>query len=141
VSHFVTDLDVRKLGRDGSADKRGTWRLLAPLVYASDILGRSITVPTGFITDFASVPRLPVAYLLTANTGHEAAVIHDWLYTTHEHFRRVADAIFEEALIAGGEPRWRSSLMWLGVRVGGGGPFERDGQTQPPHVAAQMEAP
>lgn len=135
MSHFITDLEVRKLGRDGSADKRGTWKLLAPLVYASDRLGDTITVPTGFITDFASVPRIPIAHLLAANCGHEAAVIHDWLYTTHQVPRGKADAIFEEALLVGKEPAWRAWLMWAGVRIGGGGPYKAAGQKQLPHVA------
>lgn len=140
MSHFITDLDARKLGRDTSADKRGTWRLLAPLVYSSDLLGHSITVPAGFITDFASVPRLPIAHLLTANTGHEAAVIHDWLYTVHALDRAMSDAVFEEALLAGGEPRWRAWLMWLGVRIGGAGPWEAAGPRQPQYVDSVIEA-
>lgn len=139
MSHFVTNLDARKLGRDASADKRGSWKLLKPLVYQSDRAGE-ITVPAGFITDFASVPRLPVAYLLTANCGHEAAVVHDWLYTTHAVDRRTADAVFEEALAAGGEPVWRVWLMWAGVRIGGAGPWAARGQQQLPHVAQVIES-
>jgi hypothetical protein len=144
VSKFITPLDARKLGRDASADQRGTWKLLAPLVYESDRLHRMITVPGGFLTDFASVPRVPIAHLLTANCGHEAAVIHDWLYTSHEVSRRDADAVFEEALLAGGEPRWRAWLMWAGVRIGGGGPYEAAGQRQPEYVRSvidQVQAP
>lgn len=134
MSHFVTPLDARKLPYDGSADRRGTWKLLAPLVYASDLLGAEIVVPADFLTDFASVPRLPIAHLLAANCGHEAAVVHDWLYTTHMLSRRRADAVFEEALAVGGEPAWRVWLMWLGVRIGGSGPYEAAGQRQLPHV-------
>jgi hypothetical protein len=135
VSRFVTNLDVRKLTHDSSSDRRGTWKLLQPLVYSSDRHGRLITVPAGFITDFASVPRLPVAYLVTANRGHEAAVIHDWLYTTHAVPRAEADALFEEALAAGGEPAWRRWLMWLGVRVGGWAAWDSAPQRQAAHVA------
>lgn len=138
VSRFITDLDVRKLGRDASADRRGTWRLLQPLVYHSDVLRRTLTVPDGFITDFASVPRLPVAFLLTAEAGHEAAVVHDFLYTTHEVERRVADAVFEEALLVGDEPRWRAWLMWAGVRIGGSGPWKAAGQRQPEYVSTAI---
>jgi hypothetical protein len=139
MSRFTTPLDVRKMARDASADKRGTWKLLAPLVYVSDLLEREITVPAGFITDFASVPRLPIAYLLAANCGHEAAVIHDWLYTTHLTTRRRSDAVFEEALAVGGEPAWRVWLMWAGVRIGGSGPYDAAGQRQLPHVAQAID--
>jgi hypothetical protein len=135
MSRFLTPLEVRKLARDGSADQRGTWRLLSVLEYESDLLDDRITVPIGFITDFASVPRIPIAHLLAANCGHEAAVLHDFLYTTHQVTRKQADDIFAEALAAGGEPAWRRGLMWLGVRIGGGGPWKSAGQRQSKYVA------
>ncbi len=145
MSHFITDLDVRKLTHDASADKRGTWKLIAPLVYFSDLAG-TITVPGGFVTDFASVPRLPIAFLLAGDTGHAAAVIHDFLYTSHQVRRETADAVFKEALLVGGEPGWRAWLMWAAVRIGGGGPWDAAGQRQPEYVAkainyASPEAP
>ena len=133
MSHFVTDLDVRKHTHDASADQRGTWSLTAPLVYRSDLIGL-ITVPAGFVTDFASVPRIPVAFLLAGDCGQETAVIHDFLYTTHQVDRAKADAVLREALVAGSEPRWRAWLMWLGVRIGGAKPYEAAGQKQLPHV-------
>jgi len=70
---FLSTLQVARL-------PDGQWRLLAPLRYQSAVLGTLIEVPTGFLTDFASVPRLPLAYLLAGDTAHEAAVIHDFLY-------------------------------------------------------------
>lgn len=140
MSHFVTDLDARELTRDTSADKRGTRKLLAPLVYASDRLGRTVTVPAGFVTDFASVPRIPVAFLLAGGCADPAAVIHDWLYTTHEVDRATADAVFREAILAGGDPSWRAWLMWAGVRIGGARPYEADGQKQLPDVASAISA-
>lgn len=140
MSHFITDLDAREMTRDTSTDRRGTRKLLSPLVYHSDLLGRSVAVPFGFITDFASVPRIPVAYLLAGGCANAAAVIHDWLYTTHEVPRATADAVFREAIEAGGERGWRAWLMWLGVRVGGSGPWGDDGQKQPPHVEPVIDA-
>lgn len=139
MSQFITTLDVRKLARDPSSDKRGTWKLLTPLVYHSDMLGETVAVPFGFVTDFASVPRIPIAHLLAANCGHEAAVLHDWAYTTHFITRAQADALFHEALLVGGEPKWRAWLMWAGVRIGGSGPYERAGQQQPPHVQSAID--
>lgn len=140
MSHFVTDLDCRELLQDRSADRRGSARLLAPLVYSSDKLGRLVTVPAGFITDFASVPRIPVAYLLAGGCARAAAVVHDWLYTTREVERDIADAVFREAAVCDGEPAWRAWMMWLGVRLGGSGPYNAAGQSQAPHVAEQITA-
>jgi uncharacterized protein DUF1353 len=53
------------------------WRLTNPLVYYSAVLQRQIVVPEGFITDFASVPRLPFIYWFAGDTARKAAVIHD----------------------------------------------------------------
>jgi hypothetical protein len=140
MSQFITDLDAREMTRDTSTDKRGTRKLLQPLVYSSDKLGRMVTVPAGFVTDYASVPRIPVAYLLAGGCADAAAVIHDWLYTTHEVDRATADAVFREAIVAGGDPAWRAWLMWAGVRIGGARPYEADGQKQLPYVAGVIDA-
>lgn len=95
------------------------WELLAPLVYDSEIAGRIFAVPAGFLSDFASVPRLPLAFLLTADSCHEAAVIHDFIYSQQQVSRSVADAVFREAAGVSGEPGWKGWLMWAGVRLGG----------------------
>ena len=103
---------------------RKTWRLLAPFSYLAPGHGL-ITVPAGFETDFASVPRWPLAFALLGSYGHAAAVIHDWLYTTGELSRPDADRVFHEALRSSGIARWRAWLMWAGVRVGGLGSYVR----------------
>lgn len=119
MSCFKTRLDVELID-DRSADGRGLWRLVAPLVYVSDLAG-VITVPADFVTDFASVPRLPLMFLLAGDTSHEAAVVHDYLYSTHIVDRATADAVLREASAVIGVPAWRRWLMWAGVRIGGGG--------------------
>ena len=98
----------------------GRWVLLAPFIYRSDIAGvGGIHVPTGFDTDFASVPRLPFMFWLLGDRGHKAAVIHDYLYRTALVSRAMADRAFHEALQVSGEDSVSSWLMWTGVRVGG----------------------
>ena len=97
----------------------GTWVLDHALVYFSEIIGGQITVPKGIATDFASVPRIPIVYLLYANRGRKAAVVHDFMYRTKMATRAVCDAVFREALIADGESLAVSWAMWAGVRIGG----------------------
>ncbi len=94
----------------------GRWILRRDFWFDSRRLGR-ITVPVGFDTDFASVPRVPIVYWLTGDTARKAAVIHDWLYREQKHPRRIADAVLYEA--SDNEPRWRRLAMWAGVRVFG----------------------
>lgn len=134
---FTSTLQLERLD-DTSRDGRGTWRLLASLGYSSDLIGQ-VTVPAGFVTDLASVPRLPVAFFLAGGLAHAAAVVHDWLYTTHQTDRATADSVFREACQACGVSRWRAYLMWLGVRAGGAGSWGADGPAQPPGVAIQIQ--
>lgn len=129
MSRFTTKLRIERVD-DVSRDGRGTWQLIDPLVYESDLAGIAIAAPAGFLTDLASVPRLPVAYLLTAGLGHAAAVIHDCLYTTHATTREVADDVLHEALLVLGVPRHKAWLMWAGVRIGGAGAWEAAGVEQ-----------
>lgn len=109
------------------------WELTAPFVYDDKWI--RVEVPTGFLTDFASVPRLPVAYLLTGNTAHRAAVIHDYLYATGLTPRAEADKVFRRAMKAAGVPGWRRWMMYWAVRLGGGGIW--DGYRSQVHDALQ----
>jgi hypothetical protein len=92
---------------------------LQPLIYESDVAQRVFIVPAGFTTDLASVPRIPLAFLLTGGTSSEAAVVHDYAYARAIVPRDVADQVFKEAAVVSGEPAWRATLMWAGVRLGG----------------------
>jgi len=112
-SRFLTELVARLPLGDGDA-----WVLDAPLIFESARHGR-IVVPAHTETDFASVPRLPLAYLLTGNTAHYAAAVHDYLYSRARLPREQADEIFLEAMEACGVPGWRRRLMYAGVRLGG----------------------
>lgn len=75
---------------------RGSWRLTAPFTF----VGRrgAITVPEGFRTDLASVPRLLHPLFPPDGEYAEAAVIHDYL--CQHSIRRRADAVFLEVLRA-----------------------------------------
>lgn len=97
----------------------GKWVLCEALIYQSDVAKQTFVVPAGFQTDLASVPRLPIVYLLTGDTSAAAAVVHDWLYSSHVVPRDMADAVLREASQASGVPGWRRWLMWAGVRMGG----------------------
>lgn len=97
----------------------GKWILRETLTYLSEVARRTIDVPAGFRTDLASVPRLPLVYLLCGDCAREAAVVHDYLYTTHQVDRATADAVLREASAVTGVPWWRRTLMYWGVRAGG----------------------
>jgi hypothetical protein len=99
----------------------GEWRLHLPFsftVYAASGASELFTVPEGFITDLASVPRFPGMFMLFGGKARKSAVVHDYLYSTGERPREFADAVFYAAM-RHEEPAWRRALMWLGVRLGG----------------------
>jgi hypothetical protein len=79
----------------------------------------TFTVPKGFVTNFASVPRIPIIYELAGDTASDAATVHDFLYSTHPVSRSMADAVLREASDVTAVPDWRRQLMWAGVRVFG----------------------
>ncbi len=119
--YFFTELDARLTGRR-------EWELLSPLGYRSDLLDCTILVPTGFQTDFASVPRIPVIFTLWGDRAHREAVIHDYLYRMDSEpvvSRKEADRVFLEAMKARGKPRYISQAMYRGVRVGGWAAFHK----------------
>jgi hypothetical protein len=115
MSAFLSELKV-----EPATDKDdGNWRLVADLIYQSDVAKLTFTVPAGFVTNFASVPRIPIVYELAGDTSSEAATVHDFLYTTHPVNRATADDVLREASKATGVPDWRRQIMWAGVRVFG----------------------
>lgn len=125
---FLNTIKVELTGTISAAD-RELWRVLEDFAYVSDLVG-VIIVPKDFMTDFASVPRLPFVFLLTGNTAHRAALIHDYLYTSNQFSRKLSDEIFKEAIVAAGEPEWRANMMYAGVRIGGKSSWESAGPRQ-----------
>lgn len=116
MSHFLTSLQVEEIDD-------GRWRLLVILAYSSNLAGLVI-VPAGFETDFASVPRLPVAFALFGDVAHEAAVIHDYLYSTGMVSREVADKVLLEAMESTGIAAWRRWPIYWAVRQFGGSHYK-----------------
>lgn len=111
-SKFLTNLVVEKYNED-------KWILMESLIYRSRLLQKRITVPMGFVTDFASVPRIPILYSWFGDRAHRESVIHDYLYQTHLFDRLTADAVFLEAMKARKKNILLRNAMFLGVRFGG----------------------
>lgn len=78
-----------------------------------------ILVPEGFVTDFASVPRILWSLFPTTGEYSSAALVHDYLYGSHNLSRFLADAIFRAIMRQQGVPLWKCMAMYLGVRIGG----------------------
>ncbi|MDX1489721.1 MAG: DUF1353 domain-containing protein [Pseudohongiellaceae bacterium] len=96
------------------------FRLVQGLVYYSTMLGRDITVPEGFETDFASIPQL-LKWLIDVNGRHRrSAVVHDYLcvYGRRESITQAkADAVFKEAMGVDQVRVTQKYPMYWGVRI------------------------
>ena len=110
---FLTPLKLEK--QDGD-----NWKVLDRFVVQVD--AKQIAVPKGYVTDLASVPRLPLAYLIAGNRAPKSAVIHDYLYSTKAG-RDFADSVFKAAMKAEGISSIVAHLMYYAVRIGGEGRY------------------
>lgn len=101
--------------------------LTAALVYQSVILARVVTVPSGFKTDLASIPRPLWNILPPVGRYDRAAVVHDLLYQQAPNgvTRAQADSVLREAMDVCGVSAVTRWLIYTGVRVGGGGVWAR----------------
>lgn len=97
----------------------GLWKLTAPFKYVNDPY--NITVKTGFLTDGASIPKFayPIIGPPWGGKYSRAAVIHDFLYHSQILTRLQSDRIFYNAMEILGVSRWRRTIMFFAVRMGG----------------------
>ena len=91
MSSFTSRLEVTPL------DDGRRWRLIRSFRYHvhTRYSGTIITVPAGFITDFASSPRIFWPIVSPWGKWGKAAIVHDLLYQRQEY----------------GE--WRIKILWL----------------------------
>lgn len=98
--------------------ERTSFKLIEDLKYGE------LTVPRGFITNYASIKVLhnillfPL-YALVSGYGNYASTLHDYLYKIKLYDRKTCDLIFYKALRDEGVAKWRAAIMWAGVRIGG----------------------
>lgn len=120
MSQFTTELKVMPLDE-------GNWVLLESFNYflGSEKSGMFIKVPQGFVTDFASVPRLFWTILPPWGRYGKAAVLHDYMYQNVLFNRLLCDSIFYEAMTVLQVPRWQRWIIYLGVRIGGWIPYRK----------------
>lgn len=118
MSSFTTPADLR-------IHSANTWELLADFSfhvgsYSSDDV---ITVPAGFVTDLASVPRILWTFLPPHGKYSKAAIIHDYLYEYGIRTKKYADDVFLEAMEVLGVPAYKRQLMYWAVRMFGRGNY------------------
>ncbi len=114
MSSFTQPLVVSPL-EDGR-----NWKLIKEFSYYVDRKdGEVIKVPAGFITDFASVPRLFWNIFPPYGRWGKAAVVHDWCYKTQLYPRKKCDRVFLQGMKVLGVCWWRRKVMYRAVRLFG----------------------
>lgn len=124
MSSFTTPLELEYL--DGRQ-----WKLTAEFDFASDTLERIVRVPCGFVTDFASIPRVLWPLLPPTGAYGKAAVIHDNLYRHPRSVRPYVTRIQADRTLREGMTALRVNffvrwIIYLGVRIGGHWAFQGD---------------
>ncbi len=100
--------------------------LIGPMMWHCDEPSVSVTMPTGYMTDGASVPQFLWWFLPPwGDPVTRAAILHDYLCTRLDEGNPVSGAVTREAcdlqfhlaLLATGIAPWRAWICWAGVRV------------------------
>lgn len=79
----------------------------------------TVVVPTGFVTDFASIPRLFWAVLAPDDDYMLAAVVHDWLYWQQDLSREQADLAMRLGMEELRVEAWKTAAIHRAVRLFG----------------------
>jgi len=124
MAKFLTNLVLTFSPNDTVGTK---YYVSQPFLYQSDVLNRIVTVPSGFPTDLASVPKIPFLYEKFGNKNNYAAVIHDYLYTSGRGVdREHADRVFLEASnLLNPDNKAVNKLMYWAVRVFGASHYQQ----------------
>jgi hypothetical protein len=78
-----------------------------------------IKVPVGFITDFATIPRIFWPIVSPLDSYAKASVIHDYLYYTGMFSKAEADLIFKECMEVLNVEKWKIFCIYNAVKYFG----------------------
>lgn len=118
MSKFTTPLRAELIGNN-------KWKVWQAFEYHVGSLDSDeiIKVPKGFVTDFASVPRIIWPIISPVDTHAKAAVVHDYCYSTALYSRKRSDQIFLEALTVLKVSYLKRMIMYRSVRMIGWYPW------------------
>jgi len=112
IMPFLTDLSITSV--------RGSrfFVLEKPLAYQH--LNQVYSAPSGFKTDFASIPKIFQNIIGDDESDiRDASVIHDFLYSTGAVTRLQADRILQAAMVELGASKFKAYIVFLAVRMAG----------------------
>jgi hypothetical protein len=98
------------------------WRLIESFSVYTYQFGEEkvwITVEEGFMTDFASIPKIFIPFLEWRDKFNKASVVHDWLYRNQMFDRKTSDKIYLELMLALGINKYKAYVFYYTVRAFG----------------------
>ena len=95
------------------------WILYEDLIYEFPHSLKKLTIPKGFTTDFASVPKSMWNIIPPYGRYKKEAVLHDYLYATALFKKNIADNLFLISMKEAGVPSWKRKTMYLAVKFFG----------------------
>jgi hypothetical protein len=87
---------------------------------------QTVTVPVGFVTDFASIPRIFWTALKPDGIYAWAAVVHDYMYWTQTTSKEVADKTLLYAMEDFAIPTLTKNAIYQAVHLFGGGSWKEN---------------
>jgi hypothetical protein len=116
---FHTEILVESYGENG---KQWILRRSYKFYYESALEKIHVKVPKGFITDFATIPRLLYSIFPPVGRYNKAAMMHDYLYDSScpiKITRKEADLFFLQAMEVLGVEKWVRYSLFFAVRLFG----------------------
>ena len=93
--------------------------LLEPMTYMIGTSGVRITVPSGFVTDYASIPERLWSIYSPHDQYSRAAIVHDYLYWSQLCTRAQADNLLMIAMKESDVPEKTRQIVYSGVHLFG----------------------
>lgn len=136
LERYAADLPeplvVAILDRDAERDARTTAMLVYGFLYDHPASTARIEVPSGFVTDFASIPAAAQLVFSPFGRHAKAAVLHDWIYSVGEPgLKAFADHVFRDAMAELGVDKAKRDIMFEAVHLFGGSGYNHAARDWP----------
>jgi hypothetical protein len=129
----VTPISITRLGRD-------TLMVRDPLTMTFRDGAPAITVPAGFVTELASVPKRLRWWKGQTDASIAPAVFHDYLYWTQACTQDEADAVMYHAMTAQGGATAKNAAVYRAVSGSGSAAFKAHRELQRRGVVRTLTA-
>lgn len=87
--------------------------------YTTEVFGKTVVIPKGFISDLATIPFFLWPFLPPYGRYTEGAVVHDYIYLRVDFSRKECDDIFLEVMRRCRTSEFTAQVIYRTVRAVG----------------------